>query len=348
MPANPFDAIAVQAARTPTDLVIHVGDYNYRGTPGTIAVRGGGPRAVYDAGDTVPDDPQCQLDSPYVSQNAGYSEQPDAWEAWRDDFFAPAAPLLAAAPWAVVRGNHELCSRAGPGWFYFLDPGAAPALGGVGERECPPQGDDAPLPPPVLPYLVMTPPYVLDLGTLRLAMVDSANACDAHAPSITTALYTAQLDEVLADAPPDTTTWIATHRPLWVALDMTGTSLALTLQQAWAAARASQPTAPIELVVGGHVHAFQSATFAATALARPPQLVVGNSGIALDEHAPNGAFAASLDGVDADVLGLEMFGFLHVASLAADGTWSGALVDPDGDTILTCATGNLPGSLCVR
>lgn len=47
---------------------------------------------------------------------------PDSWEAWRADFFAPAAPLLSRAPWVPARGNHELCSRAGPGWFYFLDP----------------------------------------------------------------------------------------------------------------------------------------------------------------------------------------------------------------------------------
>ena len=29
----------------------------------------------------------------------------------------PAAELLATAPWVVARGNHELCSRAGLGWF---------------------------------------------------------------------------------------------------------------------------------------------------------------------------------------------------------------------------------------
>jgi len=34
----------------------------------------------------------------------------------------PAAPLLAAAPWLLVRGNHESCDRAGQGWWRFLDP----------------------------------------------------------------------------------------------------------------------------------------------------------------------------------------------------------------------------------
>ena len=44
------------------------------------------------------------------------------WDAWDADFFQPARSLLAAAPWIVVRGNHESCNRAGQGWWRFLDP----------------------------------------------------------------------------------------------------------------------------------------------------------------------------------------------------------------------------------
>src|SRR5215470_16997294 len=43
-------------------------------------------------------------------------------DAWKADFFAPARPLLEAAPWIVVRGNHESCNRAGQGWWRLLDP----------------------------------------------------------------------------------------------------------------------------------------------------------------------------------------------------------------------------------
>jgi hypothetical protein len=349
-PASPFDAIAVTAARAPSDLVIHVGDYNYRGTPGSIAINGEGSNPVYDAGDDAPDDPECQLDSPYVSMNAGYSAVPDTWENWRDDFFTPAAPLLAAAPWVFARGNHELCSRGGPGWFYFLDPGAPAPLGGSGERECPPQGDDQPLPPPVLPYLVFTPPYVLDLGSLQVAVIDSANACDGYAPAVTTQRYTDQLNQVLAAARPDTPMWIVTHRPIWAATDTAGASIDLTLQQAWTAAHQLAPPAPIGLVVAGHMHAFQSVTFRDddSLLARPPQLVVGDSGVSLDKSAPVGPFDAVVDSIEAVLLGLQEFGFLRVASLAADGTWSGDLLDADGASIAACGTDNLPfpGSLC--
>jgi len=307
-----------------------------------------GSLTVYDAGDNAPDDPNCQLDSPYVSQNAGYSEAPDTWENWWSDFFQPAAPLLAAAPWVFVRGNHELCSRGGPGWFYFLDPGAAERIGGRGELECPPQGDDQPLPPPALPYLVFTPPYVLDLGTLRLAVIDSANACDGYAPQATTLRYSEQLAAVLAAARPGAPTWIATHRPFWGATDTAGDSIDLTLQQAWATARDDQPTAPIALVVAGHVHAFQSVTFPESVLTRPPQLIVGDSGVTLDDEAPVGSFDAVIDGDQAELLGLQAFGFLRIPSLAADGTWSGSLLDPKGAAIAACATDNLPASLCAE
>jgi hypothetical protein len=182
----PFGAFAAAAAKASPDLVIHVGDYNYRGTPGTIEVNGE-KLGVYDAGDGLPP-PQCLNPAhPYVSQNVPGREAWDRWQTWRDDFFVPAQPLLSAAPWVVARGNHELCSRAGPGYLYFLDPHSE-LLGG--ELSCPVQqdGDDP------LPYLVFIPPERLELGALRLVVLDSANACDlaTNYPKI----YASQFDAV--------------------------------------------------------------------------------------------------------------------------------------------------------
>jgi hypothetical protein len=90
---SPFATIAAAAARWQPDLVIHVGDYHYR-------------------------------ENPCPEGNAGCAGSPwgYGWDAWREDFFRPAAPLLAAAPWVMVRGNHESCTRAGQGWWRFLDP----------------------------------------------------------------------------------------------------------------------------------------------------------------------------------------------------------------------------------
>ncbi len=90
--AFPFARIAARAAAEHPDLVVHVGDYLYRENPCPDATRG------------------C-TNSPW-----GYG-----WDAWAADFFAPAAPLLTAAPWVMVRGNHESCARAGQGWWRFLD-----------------------------------------------------------------------------------------------------------------------------------------------------------------------------------------------------------------------------------
>ena len=119
--AWPFGRLAEAIGRDEPDLVVHVGDYVYRGTPGIIEVNCI-KRGTYNAGNYRPDDTYCQLRDPYVSQNGAGSSLPDSWEAWRIDFFEPAAPLLRRAPLVPTRGNHELCSRAGPGFFYFLDP----------------------------------------------------------------------------------------------------------------------------------------------------------------------------------------------------------------------------------
>ena len=91
--AYPFAAVAAAAAAWKPDLVVHVGDYHYRETP-------------------CPEGNAGCAGSPW-----GYG-----WDAWREDFFRPAAALLKAAPWVVARGNHESCERAGQGWWRLLDP----------------------------------------------------------------------------------------------------------------------------------------------------------------------------------------------------------------------------------
>ncbi|MDB5460908.1 MAG: Phosphoprotein phosphatase, partial [Caulobacteraceae bacterium] len=92
--AWPFASVARLAAARKPDLVIHVGDYYYRETP-------------------CPLDIKACVGSPYG----------DHWDTWAAEFFDPAAPLLAAAPWVFARGNHESCSRGGRGWYALLDSG---------------------------------------------------------------------------------------------------------------------------------------------------------------------------------------------------------------------------------
>jgi hypothetical protein len=89
----PFAAVAAAAAKWKPDLVVHVGDYLYREN-------------------ACPEGNTGCAGSPW-----GYG-----WDAWNADFFSPARPLLQAAPWILVRGNHESCARAGQGWWRLIDP----------------------------------------------------------------------------------------------------------------------------------------------------------------------------------------------------------------------------------
>src|SRR6185437_1484692 len=59
------------------------------------------------------------------------------WDTWQADFFGPAKPLLAAAPWIVNRGNHEQCVLSGQGWYRFLDTNGYDSVPG---QDCNQQG----------------------------------------------------------------------------------------------------------------------------------------------------------------------------------------------------------------
>ncbi len=139
----PFGVIADDEQRSAADLIVHVGDYNYRNTPRDMVLS---PRVtrltapitvkVYDTGDLDDEDVRRGADrrGPTGARTCRGSPIPDTWAAWRDDFFMPAARLMKMAPWLLVRGNHELCGRAGPGWYYLLDPQSALLGGGHGQQ----------------------------------------------------------------------------------------------------------------------------------------------------------------------------------------------------------------------
>lgn len=348
-PATPFDELAGAAAGTAPDLVLHTGDFNYRGTSG---FRTDPP--IYDAGDDAPDKPPCakptcQLCSAYASQNASGSEHPDTWTNWKLDLFDPAAKLMAAAPWIVTRGNHELCSRAGLGYFYFLDPSASVEAGGGGQLSCPSQDGDG----PTIEHILLPEPYTVELDNLRVSVLDSANSCDEYAPEETVARYTEQLGALLASVPSGKPTWLLTHRPIWGAVNGADYFPSKTLQVALARAvdglAEKALPADLDLVVAGHMHLFFSATFPEGGdEARPPQLVIGNSGVALETIPEPGSFDTTIDGEKALALSYSQHGYLDIPELGADGAWRGSVVEPTaGKTWAECDTANLPAaSLC--
>jgi Calcineurin-like phosphoesterase len=87
----PFAQIAQSIARLNADLLVHVGDFLYRGT---------------------------------CSQPVQQPHCVDDWAAWEADFFTPARPLLQGSTWAFSRGNHEDCQRGGVGFSRLLGNGS--------------------------------------------------------------------------------------------------------------------------------------------------------------------------------------------------------------------------------
>jgi len=140
--AYPFAAIAARAAKWHPDLVVHVGDFLYRENP------------------CAPGHSGC-TGSPW-----GYG-----WDAWKADFFAPASPLLSAAPWVLTRGNHENCDRAGQGWWRLLDPRPLKP-----ERDCINPAHDV-----TGDY---SPPYAVPLGGgAQIVVMDLSHAGEKAIPA---------------------------------------------------------------------------------------------------------------------------------------------------------------------
>ncbi len=233
----PFAQVASQAAQERPDLVIHVGDYLYRESPcpaGKQAMCGGTP-----AGDN--------------------------WDAWNADFFTPAAKLLASAPWAFSRGNHEDCERSWRGWFYYLDPRP---WNGTCE--------------------VFSPPYLVTLGTFELIMLDSASVSANILNKEQADLYASQLAALHpAHA------WLADHHPFWgMRTDLdTGkpAPVSPTLAEAW---ERSSPKG-IDLILSGHVHLFELFSYDH---GRPTQLVAGDGGTNLGDPLEGSLLGAAARG----------------------------------------------------
>lgn len=306
----PFATIAATAARLKPDLVLHVGDYHYRETPCPANAVG------------------C-ANSPW-----GYG-----WDAWRADFFEPAAPLLASAPWVFVRGNHEECARAGQGWFRLLAPEAWRP-----DRSCDLVANDA--------DANFTPPYALALtDKLQLVVFDSARAGNdplnpANADdALTRSRYRDELAAVgrLA-ARPGVRTWFVSHHPvLGYTPDFRhpgGTPLpgnpALqgVLRELYGDAYFP---AGVDFALHGHVHLFQAISYASHQAAT---LVAGNGGDNLDHDLPRNlppALTPAVGAVVDRITHARTFGFLLLEDTSPAGTgWQIHAYRTDGSVLTTC------------
>jgi hypothetical protein len=272
----PFPVLTKKAADKKPDLVIHVGDYYYR-------------------------------EDPCPAGQAGCAGSPhgDNWLVWKADFFDPAAPLLAAAPWVMVRGNHEICRRGGRGWMRLIDPRAEPP--DCGDR---------------------SPPYRLNVGGLGLAVFDSADADDFKTDPEKVAAYAAQLATLLADAPAHS--WMLTHRPVWALAqgNLGGMTLNLTEQ---AAIRGNVPPG-LDLVLSGHLHDFTSYEFGPE---RPAQLIVGTGGDTMLDLANVPLVGAEIDGLKTTKgYALKRFSFFVLERNG--GFWDGTFYADDDTVLVRC------------
>ena len=257
------------------------------------------PDLVIHVGDYYYRETQCP------PQRCGGGPTGDTWATWRADFFDPAAPLLKAAPWVFARGNHEDCDRVGPGWFRLIDAGAQ-------AKTCPADAD----------------PFLVDIGGLTLAVLDSAMPDDRKQSPEAVAAFQTQLAVAAKAKGP---VWIVTHRPVWaLPHDQSGARWGNINERV---ALERQPVPGAQLFLAGHVHDFTSFDFGP---GRLPELIVGTGGTALEDKAgvlgPDGTI--DMNGLTAKAYTTRQYGYFVFERQGS--AWRGVFRDLDDHVIVRC------------
>jgi Calcineurin-like phosphoesterase len=326
--AWPFAAVAMQAASKirsddSQSIIIDVGDFHYRENP---------------CADTSP---EC-----------GGSPYGDNWATWEKEFFEPASPLLLAAPWVIMRGNHENCARAGAGWIFLF------GLPGItAERAC--QND--------------LPSYNLSLGKAGdrrrvLTVLDTANAHDEYSIAETCKAYRKWIDAIGDDS---TVVWLALHQPLLARspggwrhntdadddhCEQGQTNDALKVIRAMLLS--SSPARQVRLLLAGDLHVFQF--FQSSDPNQPLQIIAGMGGTKLDKlykllpkdsaadqkpqpagDQPQWDQDVTSFGVSGAALTIARHGFV---SMHRNGqAWTVTMLDVNGEALASCHFSELPG-----
>lgn len=277
----PFAAMAGLAAKLRPDLVIHVGDYLYRENA------------------CPANDSGCQ-GTPFG----------DNWPTWDADFFGPAQTLLAKAPWVFVRGNHEDCQRAGPGFTRLLAPGPYDPA-----NICPDH----------------TAPFGVPLQAMTLVVMDNANAPDAAVDENAVPVYR---QELTALGNYKTPVWALMHRPIWAAVSgPLGIPIGGNATMIEAAGKNGIPK-PVELLISGHIHTFEAINYKDKV---PPQILAGGGGDLLDKTPVDlaGTIFQGSSGVSVKD-GLSINGFSYLLMSKVPDGWVIQVFDRDGTAIRRC------------
>lgn len=302
-----FRKVALAAARWKPDLVVHVGDYLYRENP-------------------CPADASGCAGSPW-----GYG-----WDSWDADLFAPGSALLQAAPWVASRGNHESCSRAGQGWWRFLDTHPLLPKGDCNDAANDDVGDYA-------------EPFAVPLGNgAQLVVLDTSNTiADAITPNdaVRTAKYLALHDalERLAARQPHTIT--VNHQPILGLAgkqDKHGGAISVFpssygLASLFAQRNAALLPASVDAMLAGHTHLWEQLDFGGK---YPSQFIAGFSGteedvVPMPETLPADAMPAPGAKIDASSSWLYGFGFMTMERRSED-HWHIEVHGLDGKVVNDC------------
>ncbi|HTJ62422.1 MAG TPA: metallophosphoesterase [Alphaproteobacteria bacterium] len=303
--AYPFATVAKAAAAWKPDIVLHVGDYLYREN-------------------ACPDGVAGCAGSPW-----GYG-----LDSWRADFLDPAAPLLKAAPWIFVRGNHESCDRAGQGWQRLLDPYPLAA-----NRTCDDPANDT--------VGNFADPYAVPLGDgSQIVVWDTAMAGNGPFPAgdPRRGVYLANIKSIAALAKGAAHTILTNHHPvLGMAVfrdKQGGTRIVpsnLSLIDPLTEADPALYPASIDLLLSGHIHVWEQSSFGGKL---PSQIVAGFSGtqediVPLPETVPADFKTAGGVVPDAFSSWVDGFGFMTMERTDA-ANWKVEIHDVAGAVVNRC------------
>jgi hypothetical protein len=278
----PFSGLAKSVAGKQPQAVLHVGDYLYR-------------------------------ESPCPAQKHGCKGSPygDNWATWKADFFKPAKPLLAVAPWIAVRGNHEDCARSGEGFMLFLDPTLA-------QNQQPPACAD------------LNPQFTVNVGGQSIIVIDSSNADDDCPPGACASTPYAQQFDAMT---PANGAWLASHRPFYSFVN-TSSPINSTLQQALAKWQGKPPPG-IALALSGHIHLWEALSFADQ---RAPQFVIGNGGTKLDSKIQGSLNGLSIGGTTvAYGNSFDKWGYTIFTPNGGSGGWTATNYNVQDNSKFTCS-----------
>jgi Calcineurin-like phosphoesterase len=297
----PFSVNAAAAAAMQPDLVLHVGDYQYRDNP------------------CPPGNTAC-AGTPW-----GYGS-----DTWAADLFTPGAPLLAAAPWVMVRGNHESCNRAGQGWYRYLDTNPYDA-GGV--KTCNDPANDN--------VGNFNDPYGVSLGDTQFVVFDSSNVIKAAYNPPAFQPFTSEIAEAAALATPSLLNIWTNHHPVLAYTAANPPTIGSPgLQSVLNAAYPGNYFPPnIGMAIHGHVHDFQALSYSSN---HPATLIAGIGGDNLDTALP-ATFNPNADPpapntVVSSFAYAQEFGFLVMDRVGAvgDKNWKFTAYRTNGTIIAVC------------